>query len=69
MENDVGKNDGQPVIRSVLPLPSGYLDEITDYLICYDGVSHAMIFAFVRITKLTNNISCIMNIFLKATNR
>jgi hypothetical protein len=29
----------QSVIRSVLPLPSGYWDEITDYLICYDGVS------------------------------
>jgi len=27
------------VIRSVLPLPSGYWDDITDYLICYDGVS------------------------------
>lgn len=29
----------QCVIRSVLPLPSGYWDEITDYLICYEGVS------------------------------
>ncbi|KAL7486805.1 hypothetical protein ACHAW6_012407 [Cyclotella cf. meneghiniana] len=27
------------VIRSVLPLPSGYWDDITDYLVCYDGVS------------------------------
>lgn len=32
--------DNANQIRSVLPLPSGYWDEITDYLICYDGVSH-----------------------------
>lgn len=25
------------MIQSVLPLPSGYWDEISDYLICYDG--------------------------------
>eukprot|EP00804_Cyclotella_cryptica_P011379 CCRYP_016066-RA/>CCRYP_016066-RA protein AED:0.09 eAED:0.09 QI:3427/1/1/1/0.5/0.33/3/218/726 len=25
------------VIRTALPLPSGYWDEITDYLICYEG--------------------------------
>ncbi|KAL9189323.1 hypothetical protein ACHAXT_011813 [Thalassiosira profunda] len=29
--------NGGDVIRSVLPLPSGCWDEITDYLICYDG--------------------------------
>ena len=27
------------VIRNVCHLPSGYWDEITDYLTCYDGVS------------------------------
>ena len=27
------------VIQSVLPLPSGYWDDIADYLSCYDGVS------------------------------
>ena len=31
----------QAIIRSVLPLPSGYWDEITDYLICYEGVSYS----------------------------
>ena len=26
-----------PIIQSVLPLPSGYWDDISDYLMCYDG--------------------------------
>ncbi len=26
-----------PIIKSVLPLPSGYWDDISDYLMCYDG--------------------------------
>jgi hypothetical protein len=37
----IRKDDtNQSVIRSVLPLPSGYWNEITDYLICYEGVSY-----------------------------
>jgi hypothetical protein len=41
-----GNDDNRPpplpsssttVIKSVLPLPSGYWDDISDYLICYDG--------------------------------
>ena len=45
--NPIVENDGKPNIQSVLPLPSGYWDEITDYLICYDGVSHDIIFTLV----------------------
>ena len=32
-------NEGEEPIRRVLPLPTGYWDEITDYLTCYEGVS------------------------------
>jgi hypothetical protein len=38
----------KPVIHSVLPLPSGYWDEIADYLICYDGVSGFIIICYQR---------------------
>lgn len=61
--NPIVENDGEPIIQSVLPLPSGYWDEITDFLICYDGVSHDIIFTFVEMTKLTNNISRIIYFF------
>ena len=30
---------GKKGIQKVLPLPKGYWDEVTDYLICYNGVS------------------------------
>ena len=30
-------NTNTPTIRAVLPLPSGYWDKISDYLICYEG--------------------------------
>eukprot|EP00984_Skeletonema_dohrnii_P016340 scaffold7239_cov123-Skeletonema_dohrnii-CCMP3373.AAC.2 len=30
-------NNNESTIQSVLPLPSGYWDDIEDYLICYDG--------------------------------
>eukprot|EP00985_Skeletonema_marinoi_P033100 scaffold40450_cov219-Skeletonema_marinoi.AAC.1 len=30
-------NNNNSTIQSVLPLPSGYWDDIEDYLICYDG--------------------------------
>jgi len=30
-------NEHSAVIQSVLPLPSGYWDDISDYLICYEG--------------------------------
>lgn len=33
----VVKNNNNSTIQSVLPLPSGYWDDIEDYLICYDG--------------------------------
>eukprot|EP00571_Detonula_confervacea_P005402 CAMPEP_0172316420 /NCGR_PEP_ID=MMETSP1058-20130122/28121_1 /TAXON_ID=83371 /ORGANISM="Detonula confervacea, Strain CCMP 353" /LENGTH=403 /DNA_ID=CAMNT_0013030721 /DNA_START=156 /DNA_END=1367 /DNA_ORIENTATION=- len=32
-----GDDDHSAIIKSVLPLPSGYWDDISDYLICYDG--------------------------------
>jgi len=32
------EDSDNPQIKKVLPLPSGYWDEIADYLICYDGV-------------------------------
>jgi hypothetical protein len=32
-------SDGDaPVIKSVLPLPTGNWDDIADYLMCYEGV-------------------------------
>jgi hypothetical protein len=35
--NNNTKNKNNSTIQSVLPLPSGYWDDIEDYLICYDG--------------------------------
>ncbi|KAL3779946.1 hypothetical protein ACHAW5_009429, partial [Stephanodiscus triporus] len=36
-DDDEGRPSPPAIIRSVLPLPSGYWDDISDYLICYDG--------------------------------
>jgi len=33
----ITSNNNNSTIQSVLPLPSGYWDDIEDYLICYDG--------------------------------
>ncbi|KAL7535267.1 hypothetical protein ACHAXR_006382, partial [Thalassiosira sp. AJA248-18] len=35
--DDANGEDGSAIIQSVLPLPAGYWDDISDYLICYDG--------------------------------
>jgi hypothetical protein len=35
--SDITKNTTTSIIQSVLPLPSGYWDDISDYLMCYDG--------------------------------
>jgi len=40
LDNKDGNRSDSPlatVIKSVLPLPSGYWDDISDYLICYEG--------------------------------
>ena len=57
LKNTSGSN--QAIIKSVLPLPSGYWDEITDYLICYEGVSlsrhlHLSLLIFVVSNQLNS---------------
>ena len=37
MTNDNNTSENNPTIKSVLPLPAGYWDDIEDYLICYEG--------------------------------
>jgi hypothetical protein len=32
--------DSVSKVEKILPLPSGYWDEVADYLMCYEGVSH-----------------------------
>ena len=35
-------------IQKVMPLPKGHWDEVTDYLICYNGVSILYFFSFIH---------------------
>lgn len=60
----------EPVIRSVLPLPSGFWDEITDYLICYEGVSlfeYETRFSFFSLYNLTFAVTTHSNPLLSST--
>lgn len=39
-QSPINVHINESTIKSVLPLPSGYWDDIEDYLICYEGQAH-----------------------------